>query len=524
MRTRRATRSIALLAASVLLAAACDTDPGVTVDAPATREITTSTVADGDDPARSPTASTGTGSDDGDDAARDYSIDWQPSTERVDTGWLTVPLDYDDPDGETIDLRVAVHRADEDERIGVLFANNGGPGAPATTVALNAGAWFAPDLVDRFDIVSWDPRGTGDSAPADCIEDDEYDEFYATGDITPETAQERNELVERAEEFAARCVEQVGDLLPYLGTNNTARDMDAIRRALDEPQASYFGFSYGSELGAVWATMFPTTVRAAVLDGAADPTADGIETTRLQYVGFEAALDTFLSECSADGDCAFHNDGDAAAAFDELYAAVDESPLDSSGERTPVNQGVMQTAVIQAMYSDLFWPQLAEALAEAADGDGNGLLELHDDYFQRSADGSYSDLLESFQAITCADDPERLTVAEADAEAARLDGAAPRLFPEPLGDYSCTFFPESAEPRAEVSGVGAGPIVVIGTTGDAATPLASSERMADSLEDGRLVVVEANQHTGYGVNRCVMDVVHEYLIQLVAPADGTVCD
>ena len=526
MRTRRATITAAVVSATAVLLAACDTDPDVTVRAPATREITTTTDAERVTPAgggeQAPVADDG-----GADALQPsigYSIEWQPLTGDVDAGTITVPLDYRDPDGDTIDLRVAIHRADEDERIGVLFANNGGPGAAASTIAMNAPGWFAPDLVDRFDIVSWDPRGTGRSVPADCIDDDEYDDFFATGDITPETEQEHDGLVEQAEEFAGRCIERVGSILPHLGTNNTARDMDAIRQALDVPQASYFGFSYGSELGGVWATLFPTTVRAAVFDGAVDPNADSVETTRLQYVGFEGALDTFLSECSDDDGCAFHNDGDAAAAFDELYDAVDRSPLDSSGERTPVNQGVMQTAVVQAMYSDLFWPRLAEALADAQDGDGNGLLALHDDYFQRSPDGSYSDLIESFQAISCADDPDRPTIGEADAEAERLDGAAPRLFPDPQGDYACTFFPASAEPRAEVTGVGAGPIVVIGTTGDAATPLVSSERMADALEDGRLVVVEANQHTGYGVNGCVLDVVHEYLIQLVPPDDGTVCD
>ena len=501
-------------AAAALLVAACDTDPQVTVQAPATRQITT-TVADG-----GPTTSSVTT----DLPAADPSIDWQSLGDGVETGTLTVPLDYEDPGGATIDLYVAMHRADPDERIGILFANNGGPGAPASTIALNARAWFAPELVDRFDIVSWDPRGTGRSVGVDCIDDDQYDHYYASGDITPETPEERDELAELAEEFAAQCEERVGGILPHVGTNNTARDMDAIRRALDEPQASYFGFSYGSELGATWATLFPTTVRAAVLDGASDPDADGVEATRLQYVGFEQALDTFLAECSDDTGCPFDNDGDAAAAFDELYEAVDESPLDDAGERTPVNQAVMQTAVVQAMYSDLFWPQLAQALADAADGDGNALLALHDQYFQRSPDGSYGNLLESFQAISCADDPDRWTVEEADALADQLDGAAPRLFPDPPGDYSCTFFPPAADPRVEVTGVGAGPIVVIGTTGDAATPLESSRRMAESLEDGRLVIVDANQHTGYGVNQCVVEVVHEYLIQLIPPEDGTRCD
>ncbi len=511
MRARPHAPWLALAVLSVAVAAGCDTDPAVTVQAPATREV----------PSTTPSSPDATGEQTGD--ATVGSIEWQPVTERVDAGWLTVPVDYADPDGPTIDLRVAIHRADEDDRIGVLFSNNGGPGAPASTIALNANAWFASDIVERFDIVSWDPRGAGQSAGVDCIDGDQYDHFFASTDITPETPADHDARVALAEEYADLCLEASGDILEHIGTNNTARDMDTLRQVLGEPQASFFGFSYGSELGAVWATMFPNTVRAAVLDGAADPDADPVESNRLQYVGFENALATFLAECSADTGCDFHSDGDAEGAFDDLFAALDDEPLAAAGERTPVTQEVMQSGVIQAMYNDLYWPSLATALAEARAGDGNGLLALHDEYYQRNGDGTYSDLLESFQAISCADEPERLTVAEADAAAEQLEGVAPRLFPQPLGDYSCTFFPAPSEERTPVTGVGAGPIVVIGTTGDPATPLESSERMADSLEDGRLVIVEANQHTGYGANECVMDVVHDYLIQLIAPEDDTVC-
>ena len=210
----------------------------------------------------------------------DYEIVWDDRAGLVDTGHLTVPLDYSDPQGDTIELNVARHRAEGDGRIGVLFVNNGGPGSPASSMAVNATAWFADDLTDRFDVVAWDPRGTGQSGGAvDCIDDDEYDRFYASADITPDDAAEAAELVDIAEEFAQRCIDRVGTALQYIGTNNSARDMDALRQALDEEQASYFGFSYGSELGATWATLYPTTVRAAVLDGAADPNADSLEST-----------------------------------------------------------------------------------------------------------------------------------------------------------------------------------------------------------------------------------------------------
>jgi pimeloyl-ACP methyl ester carboxylesterase len=503
---RGATALLAFLSVTAIVAAACTTDSTSSEPAPETRDVGTATSPVTDPP-----------------PVVEYSIEWEPVTERIDGGWITVPLDYADPTGPTIDLRVARRRADPDERIGVLFSNNGGPGAAASAIALNATAWFDSSITDRFDVVSWDPRGTGESEGVDCIDDDEYDLYFTSGDITPETDEERAYLVQLANEYAAACVERAGEVLQHVGTNNSARDMDAIRQALGETQASYFGFSYGSELGGVWTTLFPTTVRAAIFDGASDPNADPIDLERQQHVGFENALNTFLAECSADPDCDFHNDGDAEAAFDALWEAIDDAPLPSGDGRAAVNLAVATTAVAQAMYSERFWGALEGALRDAANGDGGALLQLRDAYFQRSPDGEYSNLLEAFQAISCADQVERPTPDEDDAEAEQLIGVAPRVFPQTTGGYFCTFFPPALDPRIEITGAGAGPIMVVGTTGDPSTPLASSRLMADSLEDGRLVIVEANEHTGYGVNQCINDVVDDYLIRLDAPEDGTVC-
>ncbi len=190
-------------------------------------------------------------------------------------------------------------------------------------MARNATAWFPSEITDRFDIVSWDPRGTGESGGSvDCIDDDEYDRFYAAPDLTPDDDAERQAVIDLAEEFATRCVERVDDLLA-IGTNNTARDLDAIRQALGEEQLSYFGFSYGSELGGVWTTMFPTTVRAAVFDGATDPNADSVQRARDQVGRIRGGAQHSSSPSAAPtADCAFNNDGDAEGAFDELMAAT----------------------------------------------------------------------------------------------------------------------------------------------------------------------------------------------------------
>ncbi|NNE10735.1 MAG: alpha/beta fold hydrolase [Ilumatobacter sp.] len=450
-------------------------------------------------------------------------IEWQDFNDQVDVATVAVPVDYADREGERFELFLARYRAlDPDRRIGSLLVNPGGPGFGGSDFAVFASQIFDQALLERFDIVGWDPRGTGESdPPIDCIDD--YDPYYAELDHTPETDAERAAIVAAAEELAQRCVENNSEIIQHVGTNNSARDIDVIRRALGEDQISFFGFSYGSELGAAWATMFPDTVRAAVFDGASDPEADDLGFSLQQQRGFEAAISTFLARCSSDSDCAFHNDGDAEAAFDELMQRLDEDPIDAASGRPPVNRDVALTAVSQAMYREALWPALEQSLAEAADGDGGGLLALHDAYFRRAADGTWPNGLEAHQAISCADEDERKTVEEEDAESPLFTEAAPRMNPAGSIGYFCTFFPPSIDPRVDITGAGAGPIVVIGTTGDPATPFEGTVRMANTLEDGRLVIVEANEHTGYGLNRCVIDVVNDYLIDLVAPLDETEC-
>ena len=442
----------------------------------------------------------------------------------VETGHLEVPINYDDPSQGTFDLYVARHLADPAKRIGSLLVNPGGPGFGGSDFAIYADQIFGQALLDHFDIIGWDPRGTGLTTPAiDCTDD--YDHFYASLDLTPDNAAERQAIADTAKEFADDCATKNADIIDFVGTNNSARDMNSIREALGEATISYFGFSYGSELGATWATLFPETVRAAVLDGAADPTAGYIESGLQQSVGFENSLTTFLAKCSSDNSCEFHNDGNAEGAFDALMTALDNNPVPSESGRPDVNLQVAISGVFEAMYSDQLWPQLAIALADAQNGNGAGLLTLYDQYYARTGEGTYKNSLEAFQTIFCMDTTERLTVAEEDAAAPDFNAVAPRLSPGTTGSYFCTFYPTTTDPRVDISGKGAGPILVMGTTGDAATPLAGTRVMADSLEDGRLVIVTGNQHTGYGVNACSSDIIEQYLIDPVkdAPTDGAEC-
>jgi pimeloyl-ACP methyl ester carboxylesterase len=451
-------------------------------------------------------------------------LQWNELTEQVETAILEVPVDYDNPDGPKFDLFVARRLADDqDNKIGSLLVNRGGPGFPSAEFAIFADQFYQEPLFERFDIVSWDPRGAGESRPAiDCVDD--YDHYLTGTDITPDDAAEKEQIVDLAEEFTDNCVRNNADHFEYVGTNNSARDMDTIRRALGEDQVSYFGFSYGSELGATWATLYPETVRAAVFDGASDPAADSTQHSLQQAAGFEGTINTYLAQCSDDPDCAFHNDGDAEGAFDALMLALDEEPIPSVPGRPDVTRGMALDAVTQAMYGEYYWDELSEALAAAQDGDGEGLLTLYDSFYQRRQDGTWGNELEAFTTITCMDDAERRSVEEDDALVPEYLEVAPRFKPNTTGGYQCTFWPRSIDPRMEITGAGVGPpIVVVGTTGDPATPLSSSRAMADTLEDGRLVVVDADQHTGYKVNDCIDDIIHGYLIDLEVPDDETEC-
>jgi pimeloyl-ACP methyl ester carboxylesterase len=447
--------------------------------------------------------------------AKGGTLEWKScsgdSLDPLQCARLSVPFDYDNPSKGSFSLKLVKHPANiRTKRVGSMLVNPGGPGFGGTDLPENAESYFSTTLIDTFDIIGWDPRGTGESTPAvDCV--DNYDKYF-TDDPTPETEAEHQVLIDISKAFNAECQKKSGEILPYISTNATARDIDMIRAALGEEKITYFGFSYGSELGATWATMFPSTVRAAVLDGATDPTSNYMQGGLDQAKGFETEFTKFLAQCSANTKCPFYNNGDAEGAFDELIKELDERPLVVSKNRASVNQTIAFTAVSQAMYSSTMWPELEVALRDAQKGDGAGLMSLFDSYYRRAPDGKYGNELEAFNAIMCLDDPGPKTVEETDSYIPKFLEAAPRLGISFTGGYTCVFWPAKPDPRIEITGEGAGPIIVVGTTGDAATPLASSQKMASTLEDGRLIVVSEDRHTGYGANDCVVSAVDNYLI------------
>lgn len=453
-------------------------------------------------------------------------IVWHDCGNGFECGIVDVPLDYAAPTGPT--QRLAVIRlaaSDPAHRIGSLIVNPGGPGASGVDFVREAATdIFPPDILARFDIVGFDPRGVGASTPIRCL--DTLDHFIPA-DLTAGTAAGLADLLSGSQTFAQQCGQRNGAVLPYLGTENVARDLDQIRAALGDAKLTYLGFSYGSFIGEDYAALFPTRVRALVLDGVVDPSLDEATFREDQAVAFEGALDRFLADCAARAACAFHSSGKPAAAFDALMRQIERRPIPTErlGDREPVGPTQAWQAVLNALYAKSTWPVLAEALDQARAGDASLLLLLGDPLRGRNPDGSYSNLIDAYDAVTCLDWPSPRDPAAYSALATRFTKEAPR-FGRLLAynDVECAYWPASPDRvPAAVSAPGAPPIVLVGSTGDPATPYAWAQAVARQLPSAVLVTRVGEGHTGYLVSSCVRDAVDAYLLQLVTPLPGLRC-
>jgi len=307
--------------------------------------------------------------------ASSAAVAWSPCADGWECGAVAVPLDYADPAGEAIDLALTrLPAADPSRRIGVLLVNFGGPGGTAVSTLHEVGAQLFPDeLRARFDLVGFDPRGVGESAPLDCRID--LRGYYAL-DPSPDDAAERQAQVDGARDFAARCAANGGALLAAMGTENVVRDMERVRIALGEQTLSYLGLSYGTSIGARYADRYPDRVRAFALDAVLAPSLDGATLLTQWSAGYERSFDAFLADCSAALTCPFHAGGDAGAAFDGLMQRLDAAPLAVAGDPRPVGQSAVLAAIDGTLWNPPQWPQLAAALAAAAGGDGTDVLAL----------------------------------------------------------------------------------------------------------------------------------------------------
>ncbi|MEU2055396.1 alpha/beta hydrolase [Streptomyces bungoensis] len=432
---------------------------------------------------------------------------------------LAVPLDWSKPDGRTIGLALIRARATGSHRMGSLLFDFGGPGGSGLSMMPYYGA-TASRLRERYDLVSWDPRGVGASQGARCRGDRDIGRAEDV-DATPDTPAEERTYLRDAADFGQGCRKAAGPLLAHVSTTDTARDMDLMRQVLGDRTLHYFGISYGTELGGVYAHLFPKRVGRLVLDAVVDPTADTVGHAENQARGFQRALDDYLKSTGQDP-----RQGSRKIAG--LLKRIDARPLPTASGRK-LTQTLAVTGIILPLYSASGWPKLTSALAAAERGDGSQLLSLADDYNERDSAGHYGTTSHAQRVISCLDDRQRPTPAETKRLLPRFERISP-VFGDFLGwDTAgwCHDWPVAGQyDTPEVSAPGAAPILLVGNTGDPATPYEGARRMADEL--GRGVGVEltwkGEGHGAYGNGSdCVDSAVDAYLLNGTVPKDGTVC-
>jgi pimeloyl-ACP methyl ester carboxylesterase len=448
-------------------------------------------------------------------------------------GTVSVPVDWNNPaKPEGAQAHLAVIRVPASgEKIGVLVVNPGGPGASAVdTVASMAAALADTDITRRFDLVGIDPRGVGHSTPElRCRTDAEFDAFRTEPmvDFSPAGIEHIEGLYRK---FGQRCADRLGtEFLANVGTASSARDLDVVREALGENQLSYLGFSYGTELGARYAELYPDRVRAMVLDGAVDPGMDPIAETIRQMAGFQTAFNDYAADCAKSAGCPLGTDPTQFVnRYHELINPLVEKPGHTSDPRGLSYQDAI-TGTVDALYSQRYWKFLTSGLLGLQRGtDAGDLLLLADDYQHRDESGHYQNLQDAFTGIRCVDSPrptDPAVYADADRQIRQVapfmaygefTGFAPRdvcaIWPVP---------PTSSPHPA--SSPGPGKVAVVSTTHDPATPYEAGVDLAKQM-GAPLITFDGTQHTVvFNGDQCVDTAVIDFLVNSVVPPDGFRC-
>ncbi|MFJ2541459.1 alpha/beta hydrolase [Microbacterium sp. NPDC087589] len=445
------------------------------------------------------------------------------AAESAECAMLTVPIDYEDAGGKTIELAVTRIAATGDDRIGSVVLNPGGPGAAATTFApLVAALWTGGAVTERFDIVGFDPRGVGLSLPAvGCYTDEVRDADVPLSALGEWTEQSAREIVDK-------CADGTGseEVLAHLGTRDTARDLDILRSALDDDKLTFAGVSYGTRLGAVYAEMFPQNVRALVLDGAVDPLKSSGERRIQLSEGLQASFQRFADYCATQVACPLGNDPThATTEVQGLLQPLVDDPLTAADGRE-VGFLAAGEGIVAGLYAEASWPTILAGLSELKEGRPDALLALRDGYHGRSGSGEYTNSYEALFAINCLDEG-RFTAEEMAQLGEDLNDAVPFLDPgtAPATQDGCEYWPAEptlGEPYAtDIDGLPE--VLVVSATGDPVTPHEGGISLADTL-GARLLTVDGNQHgTVISRDACVDGVVADYLVDLQLPDEGARC-
>jgi pimeloyl-ACP methyl ester carboxylesterase len=445
---------------------------------------------------------------------RDQPLEWAPCLDHLECAGVFAPLDYTKPDQQAITLRLAKRPATAARRLGTLFVNPGGPGGSG--IGLVQG--FRGGGLAEYDLVGWDPRGVGQSTPVRCFERESLDRYFSVDD-SPDDGSETAALITEERSLGQSCLERSGVLLEHVSTEETVRDLDLLRGLVGDAKINYLGLSYGTRIGALYAELFPKRVGRMVLDGAVNITGSKVE----QAQGFERALVNFASWAANQHTELGGSKDEVLRTVTALWTQLDRQPI-MVGDRSLTQQLAVAAVVLPLYGQQDSWAALRDALLSVVrDHDGARMLRIADLFDERRSDGSYSQSMVAFAAIRCLDS-SATSVRAAVRQSETLIKKAPIIGPFFGPDLTCPLWPVApAPPAPKIVGRGAASIVVIGTTGDPATPYEYAVGMAQQLDSAVLVTFHGSGHLAYGQSECARQIVRNYLINDVLPGDGASC-
>lgn len=435
---------------------------------------------------------------------------------------LDVPLDYSQPTSQTtlsiFVVRMHLDRQQSSDRIGSLLVNPGGPGESGINYAASLLSTLDKSVLEHFDLIGFDPRGVGLSAPLDCITGQQQDASTAL-DADMRTATGRAAARALALKIRQQCHAEYGQTLADYNTEYTARDLDRIRAGLGEQSLNYLGYGYGARLAAVYARLFPGRLRVAALDGPTEAGALSPAATEARTAGIEQAFDRFAADCVTRSGCAVL--GDVRAATKALVAGAVKRPIPAgkAGATRAATAGVLLDGIAAGVVDPANWKRLGAALVTARHGDAAGLLALADEFDQRDPQsGKYeSNWFDGQIVIGCNDSSQRVTDALVASAAAAWSVKYP-LFGNAAAAqlYRCYDWPASGHPVPGVTAAAAPPILVIGTVHSSTAPYAAAGQFAREVGSGVLLTWNGDGQTAYPRTKCVSEIVNEYLITATA--------
>lgn len=456
------------------------------------------------------------------------ALDWEKcgAKDAYFCATVAVPLDWDAPDGETIDIALKKNPAsNSSKRLGSILINPGGPGGSGVNMVDHFPDTAGDSLVEHYDIIGFDPRGVNQSEPVMCFSDKETDEFRAESSA-PATAAGLAESKDWYKRFAEACQKNSADVMTHVDTISAAKDLEALREALGEDTLNYLGFSYGTKLGITYADMFPDKVGRFVLDGALDPELTYSQLSEGQAVAFDGALKTYVSWCLKQKTCPLSGSVDSGMAqIQKLLDDIEKKPLPTTDSQRPLTLSLALSGLILPMYAETLWPTLSTALQGAMNGNGAALLVLADYGADREANGTYKTNSDAANlVINCLDYPTDPDLDTMRVESADLQKKAP-FFGQYMGygALSCEYLPKGTHTPARMNVADTEPIVVVGTTGDPATPYQWAKSMREQIENSSLVTYVGDGHTAYGRNTCITAMIDEYFVDGTVPKDGARC-